>query len=106
MLESNVEHIKAIIHAGCATILSDKQALDHIQDAFEKSIGAKPGYNYVLNLGSNKNDLQPEEAYPSIAMALADALRLIHDDYNLIEILYAPEDDMDINIVVYRNFEN
>ena len=106
MLEFNVEQIKANIQAAGQTMLSGKQTLDQIQDVFEKAIGAKPGYNYILNLGSNKNDLQPEEAYPSIAMALADALRLIHNDYNLIEIIYAPEDDMDINIVVYRNFEN
>ena len=106
MLESHTEQIKAIIHAACATILSDKQTLDHIQDVFEKAIGAKPGYNYILNLGSSKGNLQPEEAYPSIAKALADAFLLIHDDYKLIEIVYAPEDDVDINIVVYRNFEN
>lgn len=106
MLEFNVEQIKASIQAACTTILSGKQTLDQIQDVFEKTVGAKPGYNYILNLGSNKDDLQPEEAYPSIAMALADALRLIHDDYKLIEIVYAPEDNVDINIVVYRNFEN
>lgn len=106
MLEFNVEQVKANIQAAGQTMLSSKQTLDHIQDVFEKAIGAKPGFNYILNLGSNKNDLQPEEAYPSIAIALATALKIIHDDYNLIEIIYSPEDDMDINIVVYRNFEN
>lgn len=106
MLEFNVEQIKASIQAACTTMLSGKQTLDQIQDVFEKTVGAKPGYNYILNLGSNKNDLRPEDAYPSIAKALADAFLLIHDDYKLIEIIYTPEDDMDINIVVYRNFEN
>ena len=106
MLEFNVEQIKANTQAAGETMLSSKQTLDQIQDVFEKAIGAKPGFNYILNLGSTKDDLQPEDAYPSIATALADALRLIHDDYKLIEIIYAPEDDMDINIVVYRNFEN
>ena len=106
MLEFNVEQIKANIQAAGQTMLSSKQTLDHIQDVFEKAIGAKPGCNYILNLGSSKDNLQPEDAYPSIAKALADAFLLIHDDYKLIEIIYAPEDDMDINVVIYRNFEN
>lgn len=105
MLEFCTEQIKASIQAACTTMLSSKQTLDQIQDAFEKTVGAKPGYNYILNLGNNENDLQPEDAYPSIATALTEALKF-HDDYKLIEIVYAPEDDVDINIVVYRNFEN
>lgn len=106
MLNSNIEQIKTAIQAAGKTMLSGKQTLDQIQGVFEKAVGAKPGYNYVLNLGRRKDGLWVEDTYPSIATALADALRLIHDDYKLIEIVYAPEDDADINIVVYRNFQN
>jgi hypothetical protein len=58
---------------------------------------------YVVFAGSSKEELQPVFSAPTKRSAVAKAKKLA-TEYNCVEATYMPEDDDDINEIVYSNY--
>lgn len=66
----------------------------------------KESYDYVINIGYYDDDLYPyDTAYSSEVEAIEQAKWLL-EEYNFTEVVYMPEDDEDINEVVWRSWED
>lgn len=55
---------------------------------------------YVIFVGTSRDDLEPVEAVPDRKSAIAAAIKL-QDQYPFVEATFMPEDDEDINEVIY-----
>ena len=60
-------------------------------------------YDYMINVGMEKDNLQPYLASPTKEEGIKDARRVLKF-YNYTEVVYMPEDDEDINEVVWRSW--
>jgi hypothetical protein len=58
---------------------------------------------YVVFAGSSKEELQPVFSAPTKRSAVAKAKKLA-TEYNCVEATYMPEDNDDINEIVYSNY--
>ena len=61
-------------------------------------------YDYMINVGMEKDNLQPYLASPTKEEGIKDARRVLKF-YNYTEVVYMPEDDPDTNDVVWRSWE-
>ena len=61
-------------------------------------------YDYMINVGIEKDNLQPYLASPTKEEGIKDARRVLKF-YNYTEVVYMPEDDPDTNDVVWRSWE-
>lgn len=64
-------------------------------------------FDYIVNAGKTKDDLRPACAYRYKEDAIVGAQRLIAAVPRLkcVEVVYMPEDNEDINDVVWKNFK-
>ena len=63
-------------------------------------------YDYIINTGDYDDELDPyHTAYSTKEEAIREAQRLL-TDYNFTEVVYMPEDDEDINEVVWRSWSD
>lgn len=65
----------------------------------------KESYPYIINVGKEKDNLQPYLAAPTKQVGIKDAEQALKF-YTYTEVVYMPEDDIDINDVVWRSWEN
>lgn len=61
-------------------------------------------YDYIINVGMKKDDLQPYLAAPSKEEGIKYAKQALMF-YRYTEVVYMPEDDVDTNEVVWRSWE-
>lgn len=68
----------------------------------------KESYDYIINVGYYDDELDPyDTAYSSEEGAIDQAKWLVGEgEYNFTEVVYMPEDDVDINEVVWRSWED
>lgn len=59
---------------------------------------------YIINVGMEKDNLQPYLASPTKKAGIKDAEQALKF-YAYTEVVYMPEDDLDINKVVWRSWE-
>ena len=63
-------------------------------------------FPYILNAGKKKNDLYPICAYKTKEDAMIGVVALKSEKvYKYFEVVYMPEDDDDINEVVWTSWE-
>jgi hypothetical protein len=65
-------------------------------------------FDYIVNAGPAKDNLTPVCAYKSKEDAIAGAQRLAAEKISALkytEVVYMPEDNDDINEVVWKNFK-
>jgi hypothetical protein len=62
------------------------------------------GYEWILNAGPSKDNLAPYCAFPTKEEAISSARNALNF-WNFTEVVYMPEDDPDINDVVWRSWE-
>mgnify|MGYP003294587879 CR=1 FL=1 len=63
-------------------------------------------FPYILNAGKQRDDLRPICAYKSKEDAMVGAVALKSENvYKYFEVVYMPEDNVDINEVVWKNFK-
>jgi hypothetical protein len=63
-------------------------------------------FPYILNVGKKKDDLYPVCAYKTKEDAMVGAVALKSENvYQYFEVVYMPEDNDDINEVVWKNFK-
>lgn len=60
----------------------------------------KKSYDYIINVGMEKDNLQPYLASPTKEEGIKDATRALKF-YSYTEVVYMPEDDLDTNEVVW-----
>ena len=65
----------------------------------------KKSYPYIVNVGTEKNNLQPYLASPTKITGIKDAKQALKF-YTYTEVVYMPEDDIDINEVVWKSWED
>ena len=70
----------------------------------------RPEADYVINFGNSMDfdDLEPsDDAYKTAAEAIIAAKKYLNynDDYKTAEVVLMPEDDNNINEVIYRIFK-
>lgn len=61
-------------------------------------------YDYIINVGMKKDDLQPYLAAPSKEEGIKYAKQALMF-YRYTEVVYMPEDDIDTNEVVWKSWE-
>ena len=68
----------------------------------------KESYDYIINVGYSNDELEPyDTAYSSEVEAIEEAKWLVElEAYGFTEVVYMPEDDDDINEVVWRSWDN
>lgn len=72
-----------------------------------KRYDKRPAADYVINLGNSLdfNDLEPSgDAFKTSAEAI-EAANNNYLDYQAVEVVLMPEDNYDINEVIYRVFK-
>ena len=74
-----------------------------------KKYDNRPEADYVINLGNNMDfddwDLEPSgDAFRTSAEAI-EAANNNYPDYQAVEVVLMPEDDDDINEVIYRKYK-
>ena len=62
-------------------------------------------YDYIINAGMEKDDLEPALAYSTKDEAIREAQKLNDLFYEFTEVVYMPEDDVDTNEVIWRSWE-
>ena len=63
-------------------------------------------FPYILNASKKKDDLYPVCAYKTKEDAMVGAVTLKSENvYKYFEVVYMPEDNDDINEVVWKNFK-
>lgn len=62
-------------------------------------------YDYSINVGMKKDDLQPYLAAPSKEEGIKYAKQALMF-YRYTEVVYMPEDDIDTNEVVWRSWSD
>lgn len=65
----------------------------------------KKSYSYIINVGMEKDNLQPYIASPTKEEGIKDARRAL-EFYTYTEVVYMPEDDLDTNEVVWKSWED
>jgi hypothetical protein len=65
----------------------------------------KESYPYIINVGMEKDNLQPYLASPTKEEGIKDARRVLKF-YRYTEVVYMPEDDIDTNEVVWRSWND
>lgn len=60
-------------------------------------------YDYVINVGSDINALEPLVAVKQEDKAIMEANRL-EQHYSFVDVVYSPEIDPEINEIVYKNY--
>lgn len=77
----------------------EEEYYDYDPDLVEKT------YDYIINAGDYDDELDPyHTAYSTKEEAIEEAKKLL-DTYEFTEVVYMPEDDEDINEVVWRSWE-
>lgn len=61
-------------------------------------------YPYVVFAGYKQNYLEPQVAALDEETAIAEAKKL-EDKYACVEAVYMPEDDLDVNEIVYSYYK-
>ena len=61
--------------------------------------------DYIINVGMEKEELEPVLAYPEKYKAIIEAKKLVNLFYEYAEVVYMPEDDVDTNDVVWRSWD-
>ena len=61
-------------------------------------------YDYIINVGMEKDNLQPYLASPTKTAGIKDAEQALKF-YTYTEVVYMPEDDIDTNEVVWRSWK-
>lgn len=61
-------------------------------------------YSYVIFAGETKDTLQPQKAAPTEPLAIAEA-KLLQEKFSCVEAVFMPEDNLDINEIVYSNYK-
>ena len=59
--------------------------------------------SYVIFAGNSQGTLQPISSAPTKKSAIADA-EALKSKYPCVEAIYMPEDNLDINKIVYRYY--
>lgn len=62
-------------------------------------------YPYIINVGMEKDNLQPYLAAPTEDKGIIEA-KIALKFYTYAEVVYMPEDDIDTNEVVWRSWED
>ncbi len=66
---------------------------------------AKASADYVLNVGVKVDDLEPTDAFITL-----DSAKIVADHYaklgKFAEVVYMPEDDVNVNDVLYRTWQD
>lgn len=65
----------------------------------------KESYPYIINVGMEKDNLQPYLASPTKKVGIKDAEQAL-EFYTYTEVVYMPEDNLDINKVVWKSWED
>ena len=60
-------------------------------------------YDYVINVGSDINALEPLVAVKQKDDAIIEAKRL-EQHYPFVDVIYSPENDTETNKLVYKNY--
>lgn len=60
--------------------------------------------SYVIFAGNTRDNLQPISSAPTKKSAIADA-EALQSKYPCVEAIYMPEDNLDINKIVYRKYK-
>ena len=63
-------------------------------------------YDYIINVGMEKDDLEPAFAFPTKDEAIREAQKLFDLFYEFTEVVFMPEDDVDTNEVVWRSWND
>lgn len=63
-------------------------------------------YDYIINAGMEKDDLEPILAYPDKDEAIRESVKLVNLFYEFAEVVYMPETDVDTNEVVWRSWDD
>ena len=61
-------------------------------------------YPYVIFAGDSKNHLEPRESAPTEEIAI-EVAKSLQEKWNCVEATYMPEDNFDINEVVYSYYQ-
>jgi hypothetical protein len=64
----------------------------------------KETYDYVINVGNY--DLYPYGLSFSTKDAAIEEAKKLLEQYSYSEVVYMPEDDVDVNEVIWRSWEN
>jgi hypothetical protein len=59
---------------------------------------------YVIFVGDSRDDLEPIASAPSKETAIGMA-KAVQSEYSYIEVTYMPEEDEDVNDIVYMHYE-
>lgn len=57
-------------------------------------------YPYIIFVGPNRNNLEPYKSVATSGDATKEAV-VLSRSFNCVEVVYMPEDNIDINDVVY-----
>jgi hypothetical protein len=60
--------------------------------------------SYVIFAGNSQGNLQPISSAPTKKSAIADA-EALQSKYPCVEAIYMPEDNLDINKIVYKYYK-
>lgn len=85
----------------CKEDLEDYVTFELLEEPEEE----KESYPYIVNVGMEKDNLQPYIAAPTEGKGIIEA-KIAQKFYNYTEVVYMPEDDLDTNEVVWRSWDN
>lgn len=59
---------------------------------------------YVIFAGDSQNHLEPTVSAPDKKSAIAEA-KVLETKHTYVEVVFMPEDNLDVNKVVYSNYK-
>lgn len=63
----------------------------------------KDNYDYVINVGNDVLALEPLIAVKTLNDAITETKKL-EGSYRYIDVVYSPEDDIEMNKLMYKNY--
>ena len=76
-----------------------------IEGFFQEScFQGRVSYPYVIFAGDSRNHLEPRKSAPTEEFAIEIA-KSLQEKWNCVEATYMPEDDLDVNEIVYSYYK-
>ena len=85
-----------------ATVCIEEEESEHDNDGGNENADYV-NHDYLLNTGTEFDNLDPSKAYITAEEAIEAAKEITQTTGKIAEVVYMPEDDMDINEVIFRS---
>lgn len=106
MIDEGLLDARTVVSA-CLKYMSEDEVEDmaRANEFLEDKEEEEGSYPYIINVGMEKDNLQPYLAAPTEDKGIIEA-KIALKFYTYTEVVYMPEDDIDTNEVVWKSWED